>query len=487
MTIGEKIYSYRKQAGLSQEDLAERMNVARQSISLWETDQTLPSLDRLIMLAGILGISLDELCGNRPAKSIDSNEPDVTECPPENPDCLAYVETKYTAKLLTDAGKLSAGYFALLSFIVVIASLFAVLYVALTNVDNAFLIIPFSVIAVFAALLVVLYLLIKKRSTEFMLLHPNCVAKVKLFRDYLDVNIKSDNSDSKFTVKYCDIKNVTNDVNYIFIVYGGTFVPIGKNLPDADYELILRLLKSASEHKKPRAAADADPRKKKPKIALLTMFILSLLSIGLAPAAVAICIQFTPLPEFAYTFLEYMWIILLFIPLPLASAVLGIVFYKKKFKCKKNIIAGFIMCVLLSVFGSFPFMAKNYTLHDFGYVKELEQAAVIDLPDSGYISHAKNIDKTVKSVAMIKFDDADEIYDLVRTDERFRFYLGTDDDSFNGLKVSIPTGYTYYWICDTTQVRPGVTFGPGRYKKCIFFGYNINKNILFVIEFLVEY
>ena len=53
MTIGEKIYELRKQKGLSQEELAEKLNVSRQSVSLWETNQTVPQIDYLMELSKI--------------------------------------------------------------------------------------------------------------------------------------------------------------------------------------------------------------------------------------------------------------------------------------------------------------------------------------------------------------------------------------------------------------------------------------------------
>ena len=64
MTIGEKIYELRKLKGLSQEELAEKLNVSRQSVSLWETNQTVPQIDYLMELSKIFNVSLDELCSN---------------------------------------------------------------------------------------------------------------------------------------------------------------------------------------------------------------------------------------------------------------------------------------------------------------------------------------------------------------------------------------------------------------------------------------
>lgn len=61
MTLGERIYCMRKQKGLSQEQIANELEVSRQSISKWELDQTTPEIDNLIKLSEIFKISLDDL------------------------------------------------------------------------------------------------------------------------------------------------------------------------------------------------------------------------------------------------------------------------------------------------------------------------------------------------------------------------------------------------------------------------------------------
>lgn len=61
MTLGEKISLLRNQHEMSQGDLAEKMNVSRQSISKWETDTSVPELDKLIQLSEVFHITLDEL------------------------------------------------------------------------------------------------------------------------------------------------------------------------------------------------------------------------------------------------------------------------------------------------------------------------------------------------------------------------------------------------------------------------------------------
>ena len=61
MTLGEKIVNLRLNIGLSQEELAEKVNVSRQSVSKWEMNQALPQIDKVLMLCELFGISTDAL------------------------------------------------------------------------------------------------------------------------------------------------------------------------------------------------------------------------------------------------------------------------------------------------------------------------------------------------------------------------------------------------------------------------------------------
>ena len=61
MTVGQKITTLRMQAGLSQEDLAERLSVSRQSVSKWEMDQAVPQLDKALLICDLFGVSADRL------------------------------------------------------------------------------------------------------------------------------------------------------------------------------------------------------------------------------------------------------------------------------------------------------------------------------------------------------------------------------------------------------------------------------------------
>lgn len=61
MTIGERLLKLRKEKNLSQEELANELDVSRQTVSKWETDQSVPDFDKIVPLCEVFGITSDEL------------------------------------------------------------------------------------------------------------------------------------------------------------------------------------------------------------------------------------------------------------------------------------------------------------------------------------------------------------------------------------------------------------------------------------------
>jgi transcriptional regulator with XRE-family HTH domain len=75
MKIGEKIYSLRKKYNLSQEDLANELNVSRQTVSKWEVGESCPDFDKIVPLCELFGISTEELLRD---KKIEEKEENTT-------------------------------------------------------------------------------------------------------------------------------------------------------------------------------------------------------------------------------------------------------------------------------------------------------------------------------------------------------------------------------------------------------------------------
>ena len=61
MEFGNRLYELRKQKGLSQEELANRLDVTRQTVSKWELGDSTPDMDKLVALGELFEISLDEM------------------------------------------------------------------------------------------------------------------------------------------------------------------------------------------------------------------------------------------------------------------------------------------------------------------------------------------------------------------------------------------------------------------------------------------
>ena len=73
MIFADKLITLRKKAGWSQEKLAEKLNVTRQSVSKWEGAQSVPDIDKILQLSGLFGVTTDYLLKD------DAAEPEYTE------------------------------------------------------------------------------------------------------------------------------------------------------------------------------------------------------------------------------------------------------------------------------------------------------------------------------------------------------------------------------------------------------------------------
>lgn len=78
MNLGEKIYELRKRQNLSQEELGDKLNVSRQTISKWERNESTPDLDKIVPLCDLFNLSVDELLQ---VKKTDKSESEIQSAP----------------------------------------------------------------------------------------------------------------------------------------------------------------------------------------------------------------------------------------------------------------------------------------------------------------------------------------------------------------------------------------------------------------------
>ena len=111
MKLGDNIQKFRRRLNMSQEKLAEKCDVSRQAVTKWETSESTPSLDNIILLADLFGITTDELLGrvekNSYSRLMDLvKEFAVEDIPHDEEDDISAIVARYllfTKKMNMDA------------------------------------------------------------------------------------------------------------------------------------------------------------------------------------------------------------------------------------------------------------------------------------------------------------------------------------------------------------------------------------------------
>ena len=183
------------------------------------------------------------------------------------------------------------------------------------------------------------------------------------------------------------------------------------------------------------------------RVILLLLFILSFFTLYFSLWLVGINTSDTK------PMAENMWLLFLLLPLPLASLILGIIYRKKGFKAKKNIVVGIIFTALLVLYGSFTFVPDGMYSHDYSYVSQIETKINFDLPDNGEISIqdwtiGRQDPNPVQYYYMsdIKFTDKNEIANFSTEISQSNLWLTYVNTTLIGL---VPSMYSY--LLSSTQ------------------------------------
>lgn len=142
MKLSEKIACLRRQQNWSQEELAERLDVSRQSVSKWESGASVPELDRIIQLCDLFGLTADELI--RDSIDLDAPRPTVPGGPPVVTLQEAY---GYAAQRQIAARKIALGVAACVASPAVLVSLsaFSDALIAVVGLPVLFLMVAWGV------------------------------------------------------------------------------------------------------------------------------------------------------------------------------------------------------------------------------------------------------------------------------------------------------------------------------------------------------
>lgn len=105
MTFSDKLIALRKKAGWSQEELAERLNVSRQSVSKWESAQSMPDIDKILQLSSLFSVTTDCLLKD----TQDDPQPAAAQTPSPLPRVTLAQAEDYLTKAQGNAPQMALG------------------------------------------------------------------------------------------------------------------------------------------------------------------------------------------------------------------------------------------------------------------------------------------------------------------------------------------------------------------------------------------
>lgn len=332
MTVGENIQKYRKALGLSQEELEQRLLVSKQTVSLWEKDQAAPTIENLVRLKEVFGVSVDEILGTE-------KETQSTEAMPNE----AYT-FDFTKSELDELGRQQRKVFYKRPLI-----LGLVLVLCFSSL--IFLSAPEALVGFMGGVIFISMVSLIKGIHDYNKNWNETSGKVcestykyKIFDNYFIVNIYR--KKEKVRESRCcfqDIERIYTLDSWLLIQFGGQLLIVRKNELKENSAFYSYMYKNQS-----KTVKVTSPNKW--MLASNILMVASLLSIYGALFLVKIASERNNL------FIENMWLFFLCTPIPIASIILGFVLKAKGYRYKRNVITGIIMTIVLCIYGSFLFM-----------------------------------------------------------------------------------------------------------------------------------
>ena len=471
MTVGEKIQFYRKRNGLSQEELGQKLLVSRQTVSLWEMDKTLPTIDNLIRLKEIFAISIDDIL----------SESEITEEKRSEPR-ESYV-FKYEKSDLQELFKKAR--LPLIKRAIIYTLICVVLFVLLvqTNAPDVLIGLLLGWFMIGFVSHIKAYIVFKKswNNSESKILQSTY--SYAIFNDFFVLNISRNEEITKtLKIHFNDIEAIQVLENYLLLQIAGESCVIKRNvlIPESAFTSLCNSTQSKVNTKKP-----AD----KFAFTSILLFVLSICTILGALIGVAI------LSGINKATVENMWVFFLFLPIPIASIVFGFYLKKKGYKYKKNIIVGFIMAALLCIYGSFSFIFANFYSHTDEPIVKAEQTLGIDIPQHSRIN-TQDWTTSTQSIPRGYIYSTSDIYFDDRAVEQFEKDISNDTRWLSDIPNDI-VGITSYF-CDIQASDYYIIYNKdtGEFNKLpseggtyVFINvlYNAKSNTMKIVEYQIEY
>ena len=467
MTVGQRIQHYRKLQGLSQEELGQKLLVSRQTVSLWENDQTLPTIDNLVRLKEIFGVSLDEILTEQ---SVEQET--VTPQPLES-----YVFT-YTAEEQERIRKVSEkDRFKKIARLALFSCLLCFVIYGMEVNRGCFLIVALFYTG-FAVVTRLRNKKLWKKNTEEVIRR---VYYYDVYEDHIYLRILLDGQlVNAQTIPLAELKLFADTEDTLIYLFDNKLqaCPKAKLLPDS------LLWKAGRNNSK---------ISHKLKTAVNIVFWAN---IALAIASVA---WFFHLSWDMELLVKQIWYCFLVLPVPIASIVLGFVLKAKGERWITNVVVGAITAAMLILFGTLSIVFKDFDLNFMDpapnppYIGTIERYTGIDIPEHSSVhtldfgDQAYTSGWTTTYISSTIFFDEQAVVEFERdmqTDSRWQLNFKNE---LAGVMPNVYTEGRYVLVYNIdldqwNQVPPE----SGDYRMLILL-YDIEGNTMNAMEYILHY
>ncbi len=456
MTVGEKLLQLRRQKGLSQEELAQQLLVSRQTISLWETNQSLPTIENLIRLRDIFGVSVDEILMPADAASAPLQTFAYTLTPDDYQACFQVYNQVYFRR---NHFGLGLGIFMLLAGL------------AIEGIS-----IPFLALGVFLICLAIRNLrMLNQQKTQL----PTCCPEARwaLYETDFTVSYYHDGTLSHYVRHpYSDIQKSWQCTDKLALLIKNTIyiLPAGFAGDGSPLQSVIRKTLPAEGSK--------SALEKRAGI----LFWITIASLFLS-AWLALL-----LPNLFGGFgTAYMWLMWLALPVPIACIFLGFRLKKRGLQWKKQVICGSVIAALLLLFGSYTFLFRYADEDATEYLARVEQEILIDFPESEYAHVTSNVNSVTGNTQIFLLSHyyaSLSSYDQKALTERLAADLRWFTDVPYDLLPCVPLSYVnqgadYYLIFDATaQAFNTIPTKPGTHTM-FYITYSATYGSLEIVEY----
>ncbi|MBR3817015.1 MAG: helix-turn-helix transcriptional regulator [Clostridia bacterium] len=486
MTLGERLQQLRKEKQMSQEELGNLLLVSRQTVSLWENNQTVPTVDNLIRLREIFGVSIDSiLTGEEPVVPVAAPDiqPAVAEVPPADYYYTAPVEKYFFSLYKKDLKyiyKISTMHL-LKKLVIWIFLVFFSIFVTFTDSSeekNSYFV--FFLAIIFFCLILVRYILglvATKKNTELLL---NRNYTYEMFRDYMLVRIFNAEDEIKTYKVYFNEFTKCWETPYCYFLElkDRTTFTIKKTVL-SEYSPLRYFCQQMKTDKTDFSSEKITFLKTAGKALFICCF-LSLFT--------AISMILDSMPESAESSimeaLDNLRIFHYFLPVPILSIIVGILLNKNKIRNRKNIVVGIIIGLYMLIFGFVPAIFGNVE-NNFSYV---EATLGFDFPECISFRRSTSFSDNAQTVTSMSFTESasNEFETTIKKDSRWSS-TGRKDfyeilpESIGNIPCDL---FLIYNV--TTDEFGKLPDSNGEYEF-IYISYDTEMNTAYIFEYTADY